>query len=89
MPRGLGVMVKTAGVEFFCYHRDRPGSVALREELSEQHWSYMDQYQAQMIARGPTLAADGDTPSGSLHILSLPGPAAARDSPSTTPITRP
>jgi hypothetical protein len=78
VPRGLGVMVKTAGVEFFCYHRDRPGSVALREELSEQHWSYMDRYQEEMIARGPTLAADGDTPSGSLHILNLPGPAAAR-----------
>jgi uncharacterized protein len=78
VPRGLGVMVKTAGVEFFCYHRDRPGSVALREELSERHWSYMDRYQAEMIARGPTLAADGDTPSGSLHILNLPGPAAAR-----------
>jgi uncharacterized protein YciI len=71
-------MVKTVAVEFFCYHRDRPGSVALREELSEQHWSYMDRYQEQMIARGPTLAADGETPSGSLHILSLPGPAAAR-----------
>jgi uncharacterized protein YciI len=71
-------MVKTVGVEFFCYHRDRPGSVALREELLEQHWSYMDRYQAEMIARGPTLAADGDTPSGSVHILNLPGPAAAR-----------
>jgi uncharacterized protein len=71
-------MVKTVGVEFFCYHRDRPGSVALREQLSEQHWSYMDRYQAEMIARGPTLAADGDTPSGSVHILNLPGPAAAR-----------
>jgi uncharacterized protein len=69
---------QTVGVEFFCYHRDRPGSVALREELLEQHWSYMDRYQAEMIARGPTLAADGDTPSGSLHILNLPGPAAAR-----------
>jgi uncharacterized protein len=78
VPRGLGVMVETASVEFFCYHRDRPGSVVLREELSEQHWSYMDRYQAEMIARGPTLAADGDTPSGSLHILNLPGPAAAR-----------
>ena len=40
------VMVKTVGVEFFCYHRDRPGSVTLREELLEQHWSYMDRYQA-------------------------------------------
>ena len=71
-------MVKTVAVEFFCYHRDRPGSVTLREELREQHWSYMDRYQAQMIARGPTLAGDGDTPTGSLHIVGLPDPAAAR-----------
>ena len=71
-------MVKTVGVEFFCYHRDRPGSVRLREELLEEHWSYMDRYQAQMIARGPTLAGDGDTPTGSVHIVGLPDPAAAR-----------
>jgi uncharacterized protein YciI len=66
------------GVEFFCYHRDRPGSATLRDELLEGHWSYMDRYQARMIARGPTLAADGDTPTGSVHIVDLPDPAAAR-----------
>ncbi len=71
-------MVKTVAVEFFCYHRDRPGSVTLREELLEQHWSYMDRYQAEMIARGPTLAGDGNTPAGSVHIVGLPDPAAAR-----------
>lgn len=65
-------------MEFFCYHRDRPGSVTLREELLEQHWSFMDRYKAEMIARGPTLADDGDTPTGSVHILSLPDAAAAR-----------
>ena len=65
-------------MEFFCYHRDRPGSAALRDELLERHWSYMDRYQNKMIARGPTLADDGDTPTGSVHILGLPGPAAAR-----------
>jgi uncharacterized protein YciI len=65
-------------MEFFCYHRDRPGSMELRDELLEEHWSYMDRYQAEMIARGPTLDADGDTATGSVHILSLPGPAAAR-----------
>jgi uncharacterized protein len=52
--------------------------MALRDELLEEHWSYMDRYQAEMIARGPTLADDGDTPTGSVHILDLPGPAAAR-----------
>jgi uncharacterized protein YciI len=70
-------MVKTVSVEFFCYHRDRPGSATLRADLLEEHWSYMDRYAAEMIARGPTLA-DGGVPSGSVHILGLPGPAAAR-----------
>jgi uncharacterized protein len=65
-------------MEFFCYHRDRHGSVGLREELLEQHWSYMDRYAAAMIARGPTIVDDGDTPTGSVHILDLPDPAAAR-----------
>ena len=63
-------------VEFFCYHRDRPDSSALRDELLEAHWSYMDRFAAELIARGPTL--DGDTPTGSVHIVDLPDPAAAR-----------
>ena len=65
-------------MEFFCYHRDRSGSMALRHELLEEHLSYMDGFATQMIARGPTLAADGDTATGSVHILDLPDPAAAR-----------
>ncbi|MCY9555669.1 YciI family protein, partial [Paenibacillus apiarius] len=64
-------------MEFFCYHRDRLDSASLRQELIEEHWSYMDGYAEQMIARGPTLADDG-SPIGSVHILALPGPAAAR-----------
>jgi len=65
-------------MEFLCYHRDRPGSLPLRDELLEEHRSYMDQYAKEMIARGPTIADDGDTPTGSVHILDLPDPAAAR-----------
>ncbi|WP_228973235.1 YciI family protein [Streptomyces sp. DH12] len=65
-------------MEFFCYHRDRPGSLALREELVEEHWSYMDRYAKELIARGPTFADDGKTPTGSVHIVDLPDPAAAR-----------
>jgi uncharacterized protein len=71
-------MAKTVRMEFFCYHRDRPGSANLRDELLERHWSYMDGYATEMIARGPTLADDGDTATGSVHILGLPDPAAAR-----------
>ncbi|MEV0647911.1 YciI family protein [Phytomonospora sp. NPDC050363] len=65
-------------MEFLCYHRDRPGSLALRQELVEAHWSYMDGFAAELIARGPTLAADGETPTGSVHIAELPDVAAAR-----------
>ncbi|MEV5705719.1 YciI family protein [Actinoallomurus sp. NPDC052274] len=65
-------------MEFFCYHRDRPGSLELRRELGEEHWSYMDRYAKELIARGPTFADDGETPTGSVHIVDLPDPAAAR-----------
>ena len=65
-------------MEFFCYHRHRAGSMGLRAELVEEHWSYMDRYATQLIARGPTLAADGDTATGSVHIVDLPDPTAAR-----------
>jgi hypothetical protein len=72
------MVVKTADIEFFCYHRDRLGSAPLREKLLEEHWSYMDRYATTMVARGPTFASDGDTPTGSVHILDLPDPATAR-----------
>lgn len=64
------------GMEFLCYHRDRPDSAALRDELLAEHWTYMDRYAAGMIARGPTLS--GDTATGSVHIVDVPDPAAAR-----------
>ncbi|PZG18802.1 YciI family protein [Nonomuraea aridisoli] len=65
-------------MEFFCHHRDRPDSTALRHELVEEHWSYMDRYAAQLIARGPTLIRESGTATGSVHIVDLPDPAAAR-----------
>ncbi|MEU3214557.1 YciI family protein [Streptomyces sp. NPDC006971] len=65
-------------MEFFCYHRDRPGSTALRYALLEEHLRYMDRYEKEMTARGPTLADDGVTPTGSVHIVDLADPAAAR-----------
>ncbi len=65
-------------MEFFCYHRDRPHSAPLRKELLEKHWSYMDQFATQMIARGPTFTGDDDTPTGSVHIVEMSSPRAAR-----------
>ncbi len=38
----------------------------------------MDRYASTMIARGPTLADDGETATGSVHIIDLSGPSAAR-----------
>jgi len=64
-------------MEFFCFHRDRAGSTTLRTELVEQHWSYMDQFDARMIARGPTFTSDGSL-TGSVHVLDLPDASAAR-----------
>jgi uncharacterized protein YciI len=65
-------------MEFFCYHRDRAGSAALRDELLPAHWSYMDGFAAGMIARGPTLTDDGETATGSVHVVDLPGATEAR-----------
>ena len=64
-------------MEFLVYCRDRAGTAALRQQLVQTHWSYMDRYAATMIARGPTLAEDG-SPTGSMHILDLPDLEAAR-----------
>jgi uncharacterized protein YciI len=66
---------------FFVYSRDRAGSEPLRagHELLEEHWAYMDGFADAMIARGPTLAPDRQTATGSLHVLDLPSVAAARE----------
>jgi uncharacterized protein len=66
--------------DFFVYSRDAAGTSALRDddELLERHWSYMDGFAETMIARGPTLDAERERPTGSLHVLGLPGADAAR-----------
>lgn len=65
-------------MEYFVHCRDRPGTAALREQLTEAHWSFMDGFAGSMIARGPTLAEDGATATGSMHIVDLPDARAAR-----------
>ncbi|MFJ9693913.1 YciI family protein [Kitasatospora sp. NPDC101183] len=65
-------------MEFLAYHRDRPGSMPLRGELIEAHWSYMDGFAEQLIARGPTFDDATETVTGSIHIVDLPDPATAR-----------
>jgi uncharacterized protein len=67
-------------MDFFVYSRDAAGTTLRRDkELLEEHWSYMDAFAESMIARGPTLAADRETATGSLHVLGLASVDAARE----------
>jgi uncharacterized protein YciI len=65
-------------VEYFVYCRDKQETSVLREDLGEQHWSFMDGYADRMVARGPTFAEDGVTATGSMHIVDLPDVDAVR-----------
>jgi uncharacterized protein YciI len=57
--------------DFLFYCRDRPGVGALLEQHVEAHWSFMDGYADRLLIRGPTLSADGEEHTGSLHIVRL------------------
>jgi hypothetical protein len=68
-------------LDVFVYSRDAAGAARLRNDdaLLEEHWSYMDAFAGSMIARGPTFADDGETVTGSLHVLGLPNVAAVQE----------
>jgi uncharacterized protein YciI len=68
-------------MDFFIYSRASPSAAAVEHgrALDEEHWSYMDRFADGMIARGPTLAADRETWTGSLHVVDLPSAEAARE----------
>jgi uncharacterized protein YciI len=66
--------------DFFVYSRAALSAAGTDDPaLNEEHWSYMDRFADRMIARGPTLAADRETWTGSLHILDLPSADAAHE----------
>jgi uncharacterized protein len=67
-------------VDFLIYSRGAPAA-AHRDnpKLDEQHWAYMDGFADRMTARGPTLATDRQRWTGSLHVIDLPTPEAARE----------
>jgi uncharacterized protein len=64
-------------VDFFIYSRAAHSATEHDSALDEEHWSYMDGFADRMVARGPTLATDRATWTGSLHILDLASPEAA------------
>lgn len=48
------------------------------DEVNEAHQNYMDSWADALIARGPSLSADGEDHTGSVHVVDLPDLAAAR-----------
>ncbi|MGB0625620.1 MAG: YciI family protein [Alphaproteobacteria bacterium] len=68
--------METSTYLFYC--RDNPDTRELRQTHREAHWAFMDGYADRMVARGPTLADDGQTPTGSMHAVELPDEDAAR-----------
>ena len=66
-------------MDFFVHSRAATGAVEPDLALNEQHWTYMDRFADGMVARGPTLAADRATWTGSLHIVDLPSAEAAHE----------
>jgi uncharacterized protein len=77
-------------IEFFVYSRAAPSAADIEDDpaLHEEHWSYMDRFADGMIARGPTLAADRTTWTGSLHIVALTSVAAAHQFVAREPYNR-
>ncbi len=68
-------------MDFFVYSRSTPTAADSEHgvELDEQHWSYMDAFADRMTARGPTLGSGRQTWTGSLHVVDLTDPIAARE----------
>lgn len=68
-------------MDFLIYSRSTPAAAVADDdpELNEQHWTYMDDFSDGMTARGPTLGTDRQTWTGSLHVVDLPDPSAARE----------
>ncbi|MEJ7596261.1 MAG: YciI family protein [Kofleriaceae bacterium] len=69
---------RRALVDYFVYSRDVAGVSERLDALSEAHWSYMDRFADHLVARGPTLTADGETHTGSMHIVTVQNAGAAR-----------
>lgn len=51
---------------------DKPESAALRKENRPAHLDYLKRYESQILAAGPLLADDGETPAGSLLLMEFP-----------------
>jgi uncharacterized protein YciI len=79
--RDPAIHVVSFVVDFLVFSRSTPVAAAADDanELNEQHWTYMDGFADGMTARGPTLGTDRQSWTGSLHVVDLPDPEAARE----------
>jgi len=68
----------------FFYCRDKADAGATRLAPLKAHWVFMRCYVDVMIARGPTMSADGKAVTGSMHMVDLPDAEATGFSPTTT-----
>lgn len=62
---------------FYVHAQDKPDVADQLDELSEEHWSYMDRFADRLILRGPTVSDDGEEHTGSVHVVDLTDRAAA------------
>jgi hypothetical protein len=65
-------------VLYFIHGVDQENVDEQLERLAESHWTYMDAHVDRLVARGPTLSADGTSHTGSVHVLEAPTIADAR-----------
>lgn len=56
-------------MRYFVHGVDRENVGAQLEGFAERHWAYMDAHSDRLVARGPTLSADGTSHTGSVHVV--------------------
>ncbi len=56
-------------MQYFVHGVDGDAATEQLDLLAEAHWTYMDGYADSLVARGPTLSADGVHHTGSIHVL--------------------
>ena len=87
--RSLGSAgTRLGGMEFFCYHRDRPGSAGAARRAAGRALVLHGPVREEMIARGPTLAATATRPPAACTSSTCPIPPPPGRSPSTSRATR-
>jgi uncharacterized protein YciI len=59
-------------MQIFAWGINKPNVQDERSAIINEHWSFMDQFDDQLIARGPTLSLDGaGAVTGSIHVAEL------------------